>query len=382
MLNPTDKATVEDDFNALIIGFGETGEEAFRFLYEFSSFVRSDGNRSGFNCTIVDRNTNILKGEFLEKCPGLKHNNGIKWEQAEVGSNRFWEITNEALQNINCVVLTLNNDEMQMNLMSRIFRKLCILRENKELSKVKIFVRIYDSTNSSRIKELAELIRITNQDDESSKNGFEGPEIIPFAQPENLYTPENIFDNTVLLEAKKYNYNYQLVLAEIDDITTKDAKTIWNECFENINNIISTIRERNERKKKKGKKPDSTNRMLIAQDVIRQIEENISNSKHQQTKLALAKHILGVSLKRRPTTIQYSDVSEKERETLLNIARCEHERWIASHILKGYVYGVNKDHRLKTHPDITSWENLDEYTQSYDCSVVDTTLKNNKRSNK
>lgn len=378
MLTPTNRATVEEDFNALIIGFGETGEEAFRFLYEFSSFVRSDGSRTGFKCTIIDKNINILKGEFLEKCPGLKLHGGIKWEPAEVGSSQFWEIATEALKTVNCVVLTLNDDEMQMNLMTQIFSKLCTLRENKELSKVKIFVRIYDGANSSRIHELSQLIRKTNQDDESLSMGFEGPQIAPFGYPEKLYTPEHIFNNTVLKEAKEYNYNYQIVLAEIEDIVKKNAECIWNECFEDMDKIIASIRERNESKKKKGKKLDSTNRMLVVQDTIRQIEENISNSKHQQTKLVLAKNILGVSLKRRPTTIQYSEVSKEEREILLNLSRCEHERWISSHILKGYVYGDTKDHRIKTHPAITSWDKLDEYTQSYDCSVVDTTLRNYK----
>lgn len=378
MLTPTEKATVEEDFNALIIGFGETGEEAFRYLYEFSSFVKSDGTRTGFNCSVIDKNIETLKGEFLEKCPGLKDRVGIKWEQAEVGTTCFWKVVTEALKIANCVVLTLNDDEMQSNLMAQIFRKLCFLRTNQELSKVKIFVRIYDEVNSAGIYELAQLIRRTNQDDESLQSGLNGPEIVPFGLPKDIYTPEIILDEKVLKEAKEYNYNYQIVLAEIEDITKKDADRIWKDCFENMSNILDTIRKRNERKKIKGSKLDSTNRMLVAQDIIRQIEENISNSKHQQTKLALAKNILNVSLQRRPTTIQYSDATEAEKEVLINLARCEHERWIASHLLKGYVYGPEKDHRLNTHPDIVSWDKLDEYTQSYDCSVVDTTIRNNR----
>lgn len=378
MVTPTKKATVDEDFNAIIIGFGETGEEAFCYLYEFSSFVKSDGTRTRFNCSIIDRNMETLKGEFLEKCPGLKDHDNIKWEQAEVGTNHFWDVTTEALKTVNCVVLALNNDEMQSNLMAQIFRKLCFLRTNQELSKVKIFVRIYDDVNSAGIYELAQVIRKTNQDDESMSSGFDGPEIVPFGLPKDIYTPEIILDEKVLKEAKEYNYNYQIVLAEIEDITKKDADKIWKECFEDMSNILATIRKRNENKKAKGKKLESTNRMLIIQDVIRQIEENISNCKHQQTKLALAKDILNVSLKRRPTTIQYSDATEAEKEILINLARCEHERWIASHLLKGYLKGPEKNHRLKTHPDIAPWEELDEYTQSYDSSVVDTTIRNNR----
>lgn len=376
MTEPTPMATVEKDFNALIVGFGETGEEAFRYLYEFASFVKADGSRTGFNCTVIDRRMDVLAGRFLDGCPGLRQDARLQWEKAEVGTSRFWDVAANALQDVNCVVLALNDDELQTNLMVQIFRKLCQQRTNDQLAKVKIFVRIYNGTSSSRITEFARLVRQTNQDDETLVKGFAGPEIVPFGFPEKIYVYDRILDDKVLRQAKDYNYNYQTVLAERDDISDQDSETIWRDCFEDMPTILDTIRQRNRLKAQQGRAPESTNRMLVVQDVVRQIEENISNSMHQLTKQALAAPIAGVTLDRTPATISYIGGTEAEKTLLLNLARCEHERWIASHILKGYVYGPAKDHRLKTHPDIAPWDTLDDYTKSYDCCVVDTTLRN------
>ena len=64
-------------------------------------------------------------------------------------------------------------------------------------------------------------------------------------------------------------------------------------------------------------------------------------------------------------------------ETILlhNLARVEHERWIASHKLMGYTYHSDNDCVQKHSKYICPWEELDECTKSYDCNVVDTTIR-------
>ena len=69
------------------------------------------------------------------------------------------------------------------------------------------------------------------------------------------------------------------------------------------------------------------------------------------------------------------DATVEEKLLLLNIARVEHERWIASMKLMGYQYGETKDLVKKYHPDICPWDTLDEMVKSYDCGVVDTSIK-------
>ena len=67
---------------------------------------------------------------------------------------------------------------------------------------------------------------------------------------------------------------------------------------------------------------------------------------------------------------------DEQTATLLrNMAILEHERWISAHSLIGYQYGESKDIVKKLHPDMQPWDKLSEGTRSYDCKVVDTTIK-------
>jgi hypothetical protein len=53
----------------------------------------------------------------------------------------------------------------------------------------------------------------------------------------------------------------------------------------------------------------------------------------------------------------------------------EHERWIASHKLMGYRDADVTDPVKKLHENMKPFDMLKEKTQSYDCNVVDTTIK-------
>lgn len=53
----------------------------------------------------------------------------------------------------------------------------------------------------------------------------------------------------------------------------------------------------------------------------------------------------------------------------------EQERRKASRKLMGYTYDPENDCVHKCHKCIRSWNELDEVTRSYDCNVVDTTIK-------
>ena len=71
----------------------------------------------------------------------------------------------------------------------------------------------------------------------------------------------------------------------------------------------------------------------------------------------------------------YSCSNKKDEIMLQNMAMVEHERWIASHKLMGYQYNPENDYVKKYHKCICPWDSIDEETQSYDCNVVDKTIK-------
>lgn len=78
----TSKACVKKPFTSMIIGFGETGRDAFRFLYEFGALIDVNGNRNPQKIYVVDEHIDELKGDFLMKAPALKERkmswNGVK----------------------------------------------------------------------------------------------------------------------------------------------------------------------------------------------------------------------------------------------------------------------------------------------------------------
>ena len=53
----------------------------------------------------------------------------------------------------------------------------------------------------------------------------------------------------------------------------------------------------------------------------------------------------------------------------------EHERWIAAHKLMGLTHGPKTDMTKKQHENMVGWNALEETTRSYDCNVIDTTIK-------
>ena len=80
------------------------------------------------------------------------------------------------------------------------------------------------------------------------------------------------------------------------------------------------------------------------------------------------------SYTRTPHSVTYH-CNEEDANLLYNIALVEHERWIASHKLMGYTFSSTTDYVKKHHKCMCDFDQLDVETQSYDCNVVDTTIK-------
>ena len=68
----TKTAVATKPFRSMIVGFGETGFEVFRFLYEFSSFVGKESKENPFHCDIIDPKAKQLENSLYLHCPGLE----------------------------------------------------------------------------------------------------------------------------------------------------------------------------------------------------------------------------------------------------------------------------------------------------------------------
>lgn len=345
---------VDQPFTALIAGFGGTGIEAFKFLYEFATFINSDLKKSPFKCYAIDQNMDKIAGLMRRKMPNIGEDE-LELIDAAVNSEKFWSIISEIIGTLNYAFITLNDDHTSLALAVNLFKS-ALQHRSEHLPKLKIMLRCYNH-NSER--HMAEVVEKLNKSVECRN-----VEMHIFGRTSDIYTYESVLSGGALNKAKRFNHTYQ------DSKLTADEQ--WEQDFGNGN-----IKKLMETKRLK--------RYHAIAEINRQIGQNFSNALHIRTKLHLM-DIKGTDLSEELQTlygyVEYHkggvdtyNCDEQTTTILRNMAILEHERWISAHSLIGYQYGESKDIVKKLHPDMQPWDKLSEGTRSYDCKVVDTTIK-------
>ena len=351
---------VKSPFTAMIVGFGDTGQEAFKFLYEYSAFISEDEHKnkvkSPFKCYAVDEKMDKLSGLVRAKMPAIGEDE-LTLISAAVDSAKFWDSIRDIIQELNYVVIALNNDAIGLTLAVNIFKYALKCRPVTH-PLLKLMVRCYDSANEQRMVEVANSL--------NRSIGDRKIEIGLFGKEKDLYRCNTILSDATLAEAKEFNRVYENSSLSAD----KQWKVNFGET--EIERLM----------KKKG-----MSRYHAIYDINRRIAQNISNSLHGRTKMILMglegadatdrlKRFNEYVATRKEYKTDYKCGDKSAEQLLLNMALVEHERWIASHKLMGYIYARKGDCVKKHHECICSWFDLaDEMTQSYDCNVVDTTIK-------
>lgn len=351
-----DKATglVDSPFTSLIVGFGGTGQEAFKFLYEYSAFVNSNFKRNPFKCYAIDENMDKIEGFIRRKMPAIGEDK-LTLIKASADSQTFWMQINKTITDLNYVLIALNNDTLGLSLAVNVF-KYALQHRSPNLPMLKIVIRCYDNSNEKRMKEVTENL---NKSVEGNN-----VEILLFGLKNELYSCNTILHNKTMKEAKEFNCIYEG--------SKLSAKKQWIKSFGE--NELKRLIEK-----------EKMSRYHAIYDINRRIAQNVSNSDHRRTKMILLgfannefverlRLYYGYVNTRKENSIKYACSAEDE-QILLNMARVEHERWIASHELMGYTYNQETDCIKKYHKCMCSWDELDEITKSYDCNVVDTTIK-------
>ena len=346
--------TVSSPFTAMIVGLGGTGLEAFKFLYEFSAFVDKEGKKTPFKCYAIDRNMDKMSGLIRSKMPAIPKDE-LELIQAEVDSEKFWNKINSVVNELNYMVIALNDDAVGLSLAVNLF-KYALVHRHQDLSTLKIFVRCYENGTERR---MGEVIRNLNSSIDNNRI-----EIRLFGVDRDLYKCDMILSEGILKEAKEYNRVYER------SALTADGQ--WSKNF-------------GEGEMKRLMEKKKLSRYHAIYDINRRIKQNASNVLHQETKLILMgldgenalpklKHLEDCVNSRADLKVLYP-CAKGETILLHNLARVEHERWIASHKLMGYTYHSDNDCVQKHSKYICPWEELDECTKSYDCNVVDTTIR-------
>lgn len=345
-------------FSSLIIGFGETGQEALRFLFEFGQFPYDPDKEldCNFKCCVYDANMDRLKGRFWLKSPAMKDPAlGITYQNLDYTSPEFWNNLRELLEELNYVVIAVGDDEKGISLAVDIYEYAERYRKNVT-GKFRIFVRSYKRANEKLLLKVAEKYKNV---------------ITVFGTPSEMFIKSLIIDDELLKMAQQFYHSYNQQEAnpnKIAELINSTPETLWN-------------------KRHKGAKTQ-----LVYQDVLRREGQDVSNCMHIYTKIKL---IGGVASLARIKPYYYifdltdsKEIKKHYIETgfLENLARGEHKRWNASHYAMGYVRMYKEEQESdrsccevrKKHLCLVPWKELPSVSttdyQQYDRTVVQTTF--------
>lgn len=343
---------VESEFGSLIVGFGTTGQDAFRFLYEFSAFPNMSGHKSGVRFFICDGGINQIKGDLYQEIPALpnlEECGEVEFCSYNSGTVGFYEKLHDIIDKLNYVVIATGNDEQNLDIATRIY-EFAMQYRKAELNRFRIFVRMYDSKNEYIFKKTVR-----------AYSDLHIAAIEYFGSPNDIYTKRRILDDEEGRLAEKFYKAY---------------------C--NVSN--SEYLQSNDRRKYEVNK-EST-KLLGYRRLNRVLFQDKANSKHCYTKeILLDLH----SLDKCPLLPQWpvnmdgnlSDEDYKWKTKLVNASICEHLRWNASHLMMGYTKmsgtdfkGSSCNEKKRQHFCIVDWNDLPSVPdyKEYDYMVVKTSV--------
>lgn len=386
-LDGNNPGSVTSEFVSLVMGFGETGQEAVEFLYEYGAFVDKDATeydskRSPFCCYVLDSDMEKLEGHFISGIPAVKCKRCKEWDSGNTDNNKSWlkfypfdyrsdeffiKILDRITEKLNYVVVAIGDDEDNMTAAVEILRYVRKKREN--LDNFCIYVRAYEKGSFKHLSDIASHYnrRLRKNDNDNLEK------IVLFGQNEFIYTFDLVVKNKYLEEGRKYYDTYR----QLNDPSNKET---WEERH---NRILHSV---------KGTKWERLS------EIKRKEGQDLSNALHKFTKIRLlektvspenAKDLALRALEQRTghqTGITYPHLSPSENRLMLNLAMCEHLRWNAAHEMLGYENNVSDEHKCneltKKHNCLKDWQDLDDESdatgydyKAYDFGVVETSFK-------
>ena len=301
----TNTGTVKSAFTGMVIGFGETGRDAFRFLYEFSSFTKDNqGNPSAKKIHVIDKDIDDLKAEFLEEAPALKDNSEIEWWNVKsTHSAGYWDKLKSVIQELNYIVISVKDDEEAVGIATSIFEYAYRYKDN--LNRFKIFVRLRNSMREDFLRKHKEFFNV----------------IVPFGSVMDAFSYETINKDVLEKAAKRFKYRYDILYgAKFDVIENGNEEEYADEAWL-------------KRRKVYLEETDAVKRKESEIKIWYQEEQDRSNVWHIYTKIALVNEDVT------PESLQL----DSNKQLLQNLSDCEHLRWNAKMELLGFEPATSED---------------------------------------
>ena len=353
-----ERGVVTSEFKALIVGFGTTGQDALRFLYEFSAFTGIDQKKSPVQLHVVDCNMDKLKGGFYQEVPGMSMLEGkeIFLHNLNFNSMEFNQFLDANINELNYVIIATGNDDQNIEFASAIMDK-AFSQRPATARRLKVFVRMYSEANRVKFDSVINVYAPFGKKENYLPLEF-------FGDTKTLYTRDVIIDNRYEQQAREFYKAYCKATSSSDS---------WEDRADKEKNKLGV------------------KRIYGMRSLRRKEGQDKANCQHCYTKQRL------LNLKNRNEPLELPEWTDKESildhegatenhwlVCLYNVAICEHLRWNASHLMMGYVPmtpDVKKhidgtcDERTKQHLCIVDWNQLPCGTQRYDYFVVKTTVQ-------
>lgn len=343
---------VESGFKAMIMGFGETGQEALSFLYEYGAFVGKNKKKAPFECHVYDSRMDKLQGEYGVSHPGMNSEEaGVYYHTMEIGAADFRDSFEKEIQDTNYIVVCCGTDKVNLKVLKFMTEHL----GHKDTSdRFCIWVRMYNPNS---------IVYTTLE----SMNKRENNCIHQFGLINEIWREDVITDEAIKEDAEWFHANY--LNAKYGDNIPKEQE------WDYVEGIIH--------------KADSSRKERL--NAVRTQAQNFANYLHATTKYKLMD---GPLLQNDALSVAQCIPGEYEgalfkgdartKKILEYLAIGEHLRWEASHVVLGYRRGETTDPELKIHKYIKDYTRLEPQVQLFDWVVVRTTLewyalKNDKR---
>lgn len=347
-----DDASVSGHFTSLIVGMGETGVETLKFLYEYSAYAGSDGRQAATHHYCVDRDIEGRRCEITLAMPAVMKSGRVSLLGLDIGTSAFWEWLGERIDEIDYAVIACGDDRLNRDVAVRLF-DFAIGRRTTSRP-MQIFVRNYSEAERRECERVFEFY--------NNRESRCRVRIGVFGFDNEVFTKALVCDEMPLRRAMEFYNTYE------GADRTVDREALW-------------------RKRHKALRTPGADLYLI-RDIRRKESQDLTNSDHAAAKIILAgdlaDRLLDYARRRGAGFMTASDVREalaamaaddpSVGRRLERMAQTEHLRWVASHEAMGYVYGPDKDTRLRTHNCIIGWDKLTDSYRDYDRRVVFTTL--------
>ncbi len=379
----------------LIVGFGRTGQQLFEFLYEFSALPAEDGKSA---CPLVihiaDPDVERLKASYLADKPALRNNRRIHFLTAEESTVGFHQTLSYILPSVNAVAFCTGDDNLNLRLADEAYNEICNLSHNR-LDDFAIWIRVHDHCNEAKMAQMAHYYNSANPDYPHA--------VRIFGTLSEIYSYANIVTDTLLHDAAQFFHSYQLCENGGDE----SKVCTWAQ-RRDVEAAIAKSKAQDDYRTEK------VVPLYVINDILRKERQDMANSLHMLTKLALAgaeiadvknfyswgdaygdlklppeewdrklrnsKRLLDPVLNATPSMLKGKSILGENAERWENLARCEHLRWNAAHELMGFTAASPGESNMVTrsHQCLVSWDELDRCEgdyKKYDRLVVATTFQ-------